>query len=246
MDTEAFVQQVKDRHEEINYSHHPLWQKMIDGELDKRALGGWVIQQGFLVKAGGDVLLVFASRMRDEQMRKGIIANLTGEIIGIGDVADHWQLAVKMARACGWSDEEIANERPLPETRGLIVTHQALATWAPTVEPILAAATIAGEQTFGDICPPLAKAVTGHYGLTEDEAEYVIEHAEADIEHAEAGWQVVRMAGLTEDRQRLTLKYLEDLAELWWMYCEGVLRYVEGRPRWFTAKYSKAHENGVM
>ncbi|MGE0383096.1 MAG: TenA family transcriptional regulator [Gammaproteobacteria bacterium] len=230
MDVEEFIADLKSRHDAISYANHPFLRDMIAGTLPLRAIGGWVIQNGYhLAGECYKEFCLFALRIPDRKIKKSLIDNLAGEVFGIRGVEAHWSLALRLAVACGWDEAEARAEPILPETDA--ITNYCVANAViGSAEAVMAGVTLGGEGPFGPLSPKIARSLRENYKLDKHQTEYVWEHEEADAEHAETGWDMVRAYATDARRQAEIRGHYERMTLMFWEYYDGCTRaYVQGR-----------------
>ena len=89
----------------------------------------------------------------------------------------HIKILISTGEALGLSQDEILIEPMLPEARALTDFQRTLVNNGPIHEYW---ASVLWESSFGHSCNRWFKALTTHYGLTEEQADYFHKHYEAD------------------------------------------------------------------
>ncbi len=89
----------------------------------------------------------------------------------------HIRLLIATGKALGLSEEELLTQPMLPAARALTDFQRTLVNDGPIHEYW---ASVLWESSFGYSCAKWFKALTTHYGLTAEDADYFYKHYEAD------------------------------------------------------------------
>ena len=141
----------------LSYGNHPFVLAMLSGEASRFAVGGWACQQSFLARYSSQAFGILAARADDWDQKADLLEKATVEMYAGRGGEHHWRLAHHLARACGWTDDQIEADEPKPETRAVVDAIMAAAAWRPWQEGVIAS-SVCGEQTFLEVAPRLVDA----------------------------------------------------------------------------------------
>ena len=164
----------------------PFMRQLRNGKLPEKALkiffknwGSYTIEINTLEAASYHKHISFFRKHRD--LMGPMAAKLADELIHPRPPG-HVHVVLETAKALGLSEDEIFLAPMLAEFRAKLDFKRSL-LWEGTVAEFYAAG--ATEEQTGYWSAEFFKALTGHYGLTRDQAVYFSTHEEADLKEHE-------------------------------------------------------------
>ncbi|HEY8694168.1 MAG TPA: iron-containing redox enzyme family protein [Chloroflexota bacterium] len=165
---------------------HPFVQELSAGRLPRKKLVGFVAnwftyawEVNTAIAASYHKNLWFLKRHMD--VHDLVTDKIGDELVNPGP-GGHIKLVIKLGEALGLSYQALAEQRLLPEARANLDMAVRLLNEGPYAESI---AFLMKEKQFGTLAQKFFQALTTHYGLSADQAEYFDVHHAADLEEHE-------------------------------------------------------------
>lgn len=200
--------------------NHPFYDRLAEGSLDIKHLGGFLAQHYVMVSQIFRSLgLTYAKAPGD--VARFIVENLAEEagLVGIegSEAHDHSDLIFRFTRYCGMTDEEVRNTEPLPAWFARAAHYWWLSQAEPAIVRI-ALQSATESQLVGENCGRVVPALTAHYGFRRDSPEihFFVEHATADVKHGNQMFQLVDRHVTTPELRDRVIRVVERHCKLRW------------------------------
>lgn len=215
---EALEEAVDERH----CADHPMTQVWAKGELGKRCMMGWAVEQYHWV-----------GNMRPKDFH--ICANAPNDVIDaqMGTRAEeidpehsHLDIMLRFAAANGADIDEVKAGRGLPTTRSWVAWVDNISATQPWYAAI-AGTKVASESQSPRLYSTLLPALRGIYKFDEDAIEHFWLHSEVDIEHGDEGYRLLEKHCTTREQQELCIHYAREGARMRWFHFDGIYLHYE-------------------
>ncbi|MFQ5684755.1 MAG: iron-containing redox enzyme family protein [Candidatus Binatia bacterium] len=184
----ALLEEAKKTHP---FLHHPLYQMIYRGELNKTQLCNIIKQQGCfyldtLRHAAWKIISVggYSPTLEDLEQQRALIPLVVSEggedTVG-GKMTAHSYLFVKVAESLGISREELFATEYLPTT--LIEKDELFLLQRSSVLEALCGGNIATESIHDTHCHKMAVALETHYAISCEALEFYYVHFRAEEDH---------------------------------------------------------------
>lgn len=229
LEPRAFAASLRERIDaRRSFGGHPLWHRIAEGGVDRRALQRFAVQFFLQVREfPRAVSALHASCPYAEErilLAESVYEEETGRISGCG--LPHPELFIQFGKAVGLRREELIEGEPLPSTTSLIHWFELSTRQRPFLEGA-AAITLAAEGQVPGAFGPFARALEKHYGLCRADVAFWDVHEVADAEHSDVGNHFVfRFADSLEIQKGVSLAVRTSL-DHWWQFFDGIERAID-------------------
>lgn len=201
--------------------HHPLMQAWARGELSRETLALWAKEHYHYTHAfvRWYALMIAACPVGWADAREVYIETIAEEY---RPGAEHMNMVLRFAAACGADPEYIKRSRPLPSTQALRDYLELLTTRGQFLE-MLVGQTIAQESQSVAMYPPILPALRRQF--READIVFFTEHIEADEGHGGRALDVVEKYAHPTEHDHL-VEWVRRGADQRWFYFDGI--YVQG------------------
>lgn len=218
---EALLREVRERR---SFGGHPLWFKIAEGRLSRRALGEFAKQFFLQVVEFPKAVSALHSRCDDLGERVKLAESIYEEETGrLSGSKAHPELFLDFAAAVGVPRAEMLAARPLPSTAALIHWFEYSTKILPFYEGV-AAITLAAEGQVVGAFGPFARALEKHYGLSGPAVRFWDVHELADAEHSDVGDHIVMTFAVTDERQEAIRNAVRTSLGMWRQFFDGMDR----------------------
>ncbi|HXK21387.1 MAG TPA: iron-containing redox enzyme family protein [Myxococcota bacterium] len=221
---EDFQRRIQSRR---TFGSHPLWKRLLHGELTHDQLRRFAIQFFLQVREFPRAVSAMHSRCPFDDARRELAESVyeeeTGRISGCG--LPHPELFIKFGTALGLERSEMTEGRPLPETAALIDWFE-LASQNRSFIEAAAAINLAAEGQVPGAFGPMARALEKHYGLSTEDVAFWDIHEMADADHSGVGDHIVMKHANTEPVRQKVRAALDRSLEAWWSFFDGIERHL--------------------
>ena len=210
--------------------HHPLIQAWTRGELSRECMALWAKEHYHYTHAfyRWYAFMVAACPGEWADAREVYIETIADEY---KPGAEHKNMVLKFAAACGADPEYVVRARPLPSTEALRNWLELLTTRSRFLE-MMCGQTIAQESQSVAMYPPILPALRERF--PEDAIEFFTEHIGADEEHGGHALDIVEKYASPEEHDHLVEMVRRGADQRWFyfdgIYIQGVLGYPLGDP----------------
>ena len=149
--------------------HHPLWQQIEDGTLDRARLRVFALQDWWLVREAYRLDALAIAGVSDLDMQELLIKKLTAKVGG-------HKLLVRFGEALGLTREDFLAAQPLASCMALSNYFFYMLTVGRPEEKL--ASVGASEDIFVQICARIAPALMQRYWLNEEQVAFFSAHDE--------------------------------------------------------------------
>lgn len=203
---------------------HPFSRAWAAGELSRKQLGEWAIQQFYYIDPIPQQFAALYARLPDLDARQHLLENLLGEEMPACPEKRHPDLLRKFARACGVSDGQMMGaERAgliLPGTRAMRAWIWELSTLRSLGEAC-AGIMVALEGQLPTLYPNYVEAMRT-MGFSDDDLEFFIVHIENDTEHAHVGLELTARYSTSSVDQQRAIAAVRASAEMRFAMLDGI------------------------
>ena len=215
--------------EPLHCKHHPLIQAWARGELSRATMALWAKEHYHYTKDFYHWYAMMIAACPWPDGRQVYIETIAEEY---APGAEHKNMVLRFAAACGADPDQIAAARPLPSTQALCNWLELLTSRGRFLE-MMCGQTIAQESQSVEMYPPILPALRGQYGFAEDDIGFFTEHIGADTEHGGRALDVVEKYAAPDDYEALVEMVRAGARHRWFyfdgIYVQGVLGYPLGR-----------------
>jgi pyrroloquinoline-quinone synthase len=180
----------------------PTLEAVRSGEMSRQGLKLWALQAMLVVRQFTRFISAIHSNCPHRDGQQLLAENLWEEHgRGDGD-KDHLSLIIRLAKALGATDDEIAAAEPLAETEDYIDRCFKVSRQGSFVEA-MAAIGVGIESFMPAFFGSLARGLEARYGLSASDLEYLLVHVSEDEVHARRSAELIeRYADTDEERER--------------------------------------------
>jgi pyrroloquinoline-quinone synthase len=201
--------------------HHPLIQAWTRGELSRECMALWAKEHYHYTHAFVRwYALMIASCPVDWADARQVYVETIEEEYRPG--AEHKNMVLRFAEACGADPEYIVRSRPLPSTQALRDYLELLTSRGQFLE-MLVGQTIAQESQSVAMYPPILPALRQQF--REEDIVFFTEHIDADEGHGGRALDVVEKYARPEEYDHL-VEMVRRGADQRWFYFDGI--YIQG------------------
>lgn len=218
----SFRRELEDAVLERHCAFHPMTEKWASGELGRRALMGWAVEQYHWVKHMNQPAFYICSTAPDD-----VIAS---EIDNVHEENDpdrsHLDIMLKFARANGANlKKELAGDG-LPTTRSWVAWLTEVARANPWYCGV-AALRIGTESQSPMLYSKMLPALRDIYKFKEDDIEHFWLHCEVDIEHGGRGFDALVKHCRSREQKDMCIHFARESARMRWFHFDGILLHYE-------------------
>ncbi|HLI27055.1 MAG TPA: iron-containing redox enzyme family protein [Chloroflexota bacterium] len=201
--------------------HHPLIQAWARGELSRAAMALWAKEHYHYTHAFARwyALMIAACPIEWADARAMYLDTIAEEY---RPGAEHKNLVLRFAAACGADPDYIVRSRPLPSTQALRDYLELLTTRASFLEMVVGQ-TIAQESQSVALYPPILPVLRQQF--RPEEIAFFTEHIAADEDHGGRALAIVERYARPEEYDRL-VEWVRRGADQRWFYFDGI--YLQG------------------
>jgi pyrroloquinoline quinone (PQQ) biosynthesis protein C len=180
----------------------PIFDAIRTGRISRAGLKLWTLQASLIVHPFTRFVSGIHANCPHRDAQALLAENLWEEHGKGKEARDHYQLIRRLAKALGATDEELDGVRPLPEATDYInyclrITHD-----HSFIEG-MAAIGVGIEYSIPQFFGMFAESLQTHYGLSKEDAEYLLIHVGEDEDHAERALALIdKYADTDELRER--------------------------------------------
>ena len=199
----------------------PLLDAIRSGAMSRAGMKLWVGQAMMIVREFTRFISAIHSNCpyADAQL---LLAENLWEEHGRGVAGrDHFSLIKRLARSLGATDAELDETLPLPETTAYINYCLKVTREASFIEG-MAAIGIGIEYFSPRFFAALASALIEHYGISRQDAEYLLVHVGEDEDHARRSLEVITVYADTEEKREKAKQALRDMLRVKHRFAEAV------------------------
>lgn len=223
-------QRLLDALEPRHCQHHPLIAAWARGELSRECMALWAKEHWHYTHAFVRwYALMIAACPVDWADARAMYIDTIAEEYRPG--AEHKNMVLRFARACGADAQRLIASRPLPSTAALRQYLELLTTRGQFLE-MLVGQTIAQESQSVQMYPPLLPVLRGQFA--EADIEFFTEHIEADEGHGGRALDIVEKYARPDEYDHLVELVRRGADQRWFyfdgIYIQGVLGYPLGDP----------------
>ncbi|HLY65033.1 MAG TPA: hypothetical protein VKU60_05820 [Chloroflexota bacterium] len=165
---------------------HPLIRELSEGRLPRKKLIGFVANWfTYAWEVNTALAMTYHKNIwflkRHMDIHDLVTDKIGDELVNPGP-GGHIKIVIQLGEALGLSYEELVNQRLIPEARANLDIAVRLIYEGPQAETL---AFHMKEKQFGVLAQTFFQALTTHYGLTAEQAEYFNLHHAADLEEHE-------------------------------------------------------------
>ena len=220
----SFRRELEEAVLERHCAFHPMTEKWARGELGKRAMMGWAVEQYHWVKDMSESAFLVCSKAPDD-----VVAN---EVDNVHEETDpehsHLDIVLRFAQANGGNLRKIKAGQGLPTTRSWLAYLTNVARAQPWYCGI-AATRVGTESQSPMLYSKVLPALREIYKFSEDQIEHFWLHAEVDIEHGNRGFEALERHCTTRAEKDEAIHFARESARMRWFYFDGIfLHYEQG------------------
>jgi pyrroloquinoline-quinone synthase len=175
--------------------HHPLWQKIEDGTLNRQKLQLFALQDWWLVREAYRLDALGVAGMPDLELQELLLAKLTPKIGG-------YKLLLAFGEALGLTRADFDKVEPLAGCMALTNFFYWMLAYGSAPEKI--AAVSASEDIFVQICLRISPALIRNYGLTHEQVKFFTAHDQIGELLTPVDQQILSRYSSPTDRQLIT------------------------------------------
>jgi pyrroloquinoline-quinone synthase len=183
-----------------NTTRDPIFDAIRTGQISRTGLKLWTLQASLIVHPFTRFVSGIHANCPHRDAQALLTENLWEEHGKGNPERDHYQLIRRLAKALGATDEELDNARPLPEATDYInyclrITHD-----HSFIEGMTAIG-VGIEYSIPHFFGMFAESLQTHYGLSKEDAEYLLIHVGEDEDHAERSLELLEKYADTDELQ---------------------------------------------
>ena len=197
-----------------------LWNKIDPMTID--AARTWVLQFGQFTRHSRQCWANVVGNCPVIAVRRFIVAeNLWEE--EANEETSHFKILLKMGRAVGLKDDEVQNATPVPATRTALLAWETMTRSRPWIEGLAAKAVLemTNLEELGDWSGAEGRKWMRDLGLSADDVEFFLLHAEVDQVHARGALDGVMQYATSVDLER-SLSAVESSMAAWTVLFDGM------------------------
>jgi pyrroloquinoline quinone (PQQ) biosynthesis protein C len=228
-DTDELITKLRAYRDERHVADHAFTQSIVNGEISREGIVGYLGQFCVYVERGGKAWLPWLLGnipvgLEYRKAKNVLLDNLYGEF---RDPADHVDLLLDMAtKAFGASRDELYHSTLLPETIAFMRVEEYYARDRPWVEAMVALG-FGLETQSPRYFTEIRRGLVDNYGL--EDAFYYDMHIKADIEHGDNIEMLMRAYGKPDNWEDIWKAATESI-DLYQLWHDGLYRaYVSGK-----------------
>jgi pyrroloquinoline-quinone synthase len=183
-----------------NATRDPIFDAIRTGQISRAGLKLWTLQASLIVHPFTRFVSGIHANCPHRDAQALLAENLWEEHGKGSPERDHYQLIRRLAKSLGATDEELDNVKPLPEATDYInyclrITHDH--SFIEGMTAIGVGIEYSIPQFFG----MFAESLQTHYGLSKEDAEYLLIHVGEDEDHAQRSLELIEKYADTEELQ---------------------------------------------
>jgi pyrroloquinoline-quinone synthase len=175
--------------------HHPLWQQVEDGTLDRARLRLFALQDWWLVRQAYRLDGLTIAAMPDLDAQEHLIRKLTTKIGAC-------ELLIRFGEGVGLARSDFDDVEPLAGCMALTTYFYWMLAYGTVGEKL--AAIGASEDIFVQICARVKPALLHHYRLSEEQVEFFTVHDAIGESVHRVDEAALRRYAIPEERARIT------------------------------------------
>ena len=218
----SFRRELEEAVLERHCAFHPMTEKWARGELGKRAMMGWAVEQYHWVKDMSESAFLICSKAPDD-----VVAN---EIENVHEETDpehsHLDIMLRFAQANGGNIKKIKAGEGLPTTRSWLAWLTNVAHSQPWYCGI-AASRVGTESQSPMLYSKLLPALRDVYKFSEPDIEHFWLHSEVDIEHGGRGFDVLVKHCKSSEQKAACIHFARESARMRWFHFDGIYLHYE-------------------
>lgn len=218
----SFRKELEAAVDERHCADHPMTEKWARGEVGKRCMMGWAVEQYHWV-----------SNVRSKDFY--ICAHAPNDVIDaqmgtrheeIDPEHSHLDIMLRFAAANGADVAAVKAGRGLPTTRSWVAWIDNVAMTQPWYAAI-AATKVASESQSPRLYSKLLPALRDIYKFDEPDIEHFWLHSEVDIEHGDEGYRLLERHCTTREQQETCIHWAREGARMRWFHFDGIFLHYE-------------------
>jgi pyrroloquinoline-quinone synthase len=210
--------------ERRTFGRHPLWLRVVRGDLDRRGLQTFARQFFLQVREFPRAVSALHARCPYPEERPHLAENLYEEETGrLSGSAPHPELFLRFGAALGLRRDAMVSTAPLPATAALIDWFE-VSTQLRSFAEGVAAITVAAEGQVPGAFGDFARALERHYNLSHEAVAFWDVHDEADRDHCDVGDHILARHTVDPAMQARVREALERSLDMWWAFFDGIDR----------------------
>ena len=205
------------------FGGHPLWKRIVAGELSNQQLQRFAVQFFLQVREFPRAVSALHSHCPYPEERRMLAESVyeeeTGLISGCG--LPHPELFIRFGLAVGLEREAMTGGVPLAGTAALTDWFRESTHERSFLEGA-AAINLAAEGQVPGAFGPFARALEKHYGLSTEAVSFWDVHEIADQDHSDVGDHIVVSFADTPELQQRVREAVQTSLERWWGFFDGI------------------------
>ncbi len=174
--------------------HHPLWQHIEDGTLERARLRVFALQDWWLVREAYRLDALAIAGSANLEIQELLVSKLTPKIGG-------YKLLLRFGEALGLSRADFDAVEPLSGCMALTNFFYFMLAYGTPEEKL--ASVSASEDIFVQICARIEPALMEHYGLTQEQVLFFTAHDEIGQHVTPVDTALVARYSTAEEQQRI-------------------------------------------
>ena len=207
---------------ERHCANHPMTEMWARGELGRRAMMGWAIEQYHWVRRmDSPPFLICANAPRDVVALE--MANFHEEN---DDDKPHLDIMLRFAKANGADLAEVKGGDGLPTTRSWaswLIRVAKEESWIAALAALRIGTESQSPMLYGKVLPALREI----YKFPEADIEHFWLHVDADTEHGGRGFGLLEKYCTTRELQEMAIHWARQSARMRWFHFDGIYLHYE-------------------
>jgi pyrroloquinoline-quinone synthase len=188
----------------------PFFDAVRKGTISREAVKLWIFQASLVVRQFTRFISAIHANCPHRDAQQLLAENLWEEHGRGVHSRDHYSLIRKMARSLGATDRDLDDARPLKETDEYIAHCLKVTRELSFVESMTAIA-VGIEIFMPAFFGPLAENLCSKYGLTRDDADYLMVHVVEDEAHSRRALELLESYADTREVQEKAKRALREM-----------------------------------
>jgi pyrroloquinoline-quinone synthase len=194
------------------------------GQVTRAGLKAWTLQASLIVRPFTQFISAIHANCPHRDAQALLAENLWEEHGKGNAVRDHYALICRLAKSFGATDEEVEMAAPLAATTEYVKYCFRITREASFIEG-MSAIGIGIEYFIPHFFGTIAESFRKHYGLSNEEVEYLLIHVGEDEDHAERSFELIERYADSYELRDKAKQALRDMLRVKRRFAEALYEF---------------------